>query len=142
MGDAMDYISEGGLEMTQLFSEWLRSVYMGDFLKILKGMDPSRNKGVEYIAKESKEFQRNFLGLAIKKLRGSLMFSLGQIQLASVAPSEHDFHTGFSKLVNADKVENMVIELEKAQRYLGGNSQAQMTLMALSLRLHSIIRSA
>lgn len=142
IGQAIAYIEDGGAEMTQLYTEWLRAVFLGDFLKIQKGMEAGKSSGVERIAKENKEFQRNFLNLAIRKIRDSLMFHLEAPQLAHVSPDEQAFHAKFAQQAHPEKVERILTELESTQRYLMGNANAMMALTSLSLRIHGILRGA
>jgi DNA polymerase III gamma/tau subunit len=107
-------------------------VYTGNYARI--------QQIIEKIYKENKEFQKLFLAFAVTKLRDSLLYQMGLPQLALVTEAEKKFHENFSKLLTAEKVEKMVDLLDQSRRYIAGNAHAQMAFMALSLRLHSILR--
>lgn len=133
LSNALGYMQESHQELNELYSNWLRMVYTGNYVKI--------QETIEQIYKENKEFQKLFLTFAVKKLRDSLLFRMGLPELALVTEAEMAFQQNFSKLVTPEKVEQMVDLLDESRRYIAGNAHAQMAFMALSLRLHSILRS-
>lgn len=130
---AISFAEESSGEVFVRYTEWLRAVYSGNYAKI--------QDQVEHIESQSKEFMRLFLAFSVKKLRDSLLFSLGMEQIALATPQEADFHRNFSKVLNADKVGRMVVKMDEASRHIAGNANPQMVLSALSLRMHGIIRS-
>lgn len=133
IGTANAYLEETGLQINHLYVNWLRAVYTGNYVKI--------GAEIEKIYKGSKEFQRNFLTLAIRKLRDSLLYHLEMPQLALVLTEEKTFHESFGKLLSPEKVEKMISEIEESSRYILGNANAQMVFVSLSLKLFSILRS-
>ncbi len=133
LSHALTYMQESHHELNELYSSWLRMVYTGNYSKI--------QQIIEQIYKENKEFQKLFLAFAVKKLRDSLLFQLGVPEIALVTEAEKAFQQNFSKLIDADKVEQMVDLLDESRRFIAGNAHAQMAFTALSLRLHSILRS-
>lgn len=130
---ASEYQSEHNLEMGELYANWLRAVYTGQFDKI--------SEQIEKVYQENKEFQKLFIALAVKKMRDSLLYHVGLPQLALVTEAEKGFQEKFSKVVNPAKVELISRELEDSYRYLSGNANAQMILTDLSLNMHRIMRS-
>jgi DNA polymerase-3 subunit delta' len=132
LSNALTYMQESHHELTELYGSWLRMVYTGNYARI--------QQIIEKIYKENKEFQKLFLAFAVTKLRDSLLYQMGLPQLALVTEAEKKFHENFSKLLTAEKVEKMVDLLDQSRRYIAGNAHAQMAFMALSLRLHSILR--
>ena len=133
LGNAKEYLSESSQAMSSRYIEWLRAIYKGDYQQM--------HDQVEQIFKESKEFQKLFLAVGVKKLRDSLLYQLGAPQLALATEQEQAFQQNFSKLVDVKKVERMSDLMDQARQHLAGNINPQMTLMALSLRLHSVLRS-
>lgn len=130
---ASEYQSDHNLEMNQLYANWLRAVYTGQFDKI--------NEQIEKIYQENKEFQKLFLALSVKKMRDSLLYHVGLPQLALVTEAEKGFQEKFSQVVSPGKVELISKELEDSYRYLSGNANAQMIFTDLSMKMHRIIRS-
>ncbi|MEM7298855.1 MAG: hypothetical protein AAF391_11385, partial [Bacteroidota bacterium] len=68
MSNAIEFQSEHSQQLLQTYIEWLRSVYTGHYDKIIEQ--------VEKVYQESKEFQKLFLQLAIKKMRDTLLYHL------------------------------------------------------------------
>lgn len=130
---AISFSDESSGEVFSRFTEWLRAVYSGNYAKI--------TDQVEHIESQSKEFIRLFLAFSVKKLRDSLLFSLGMDQIALSTQQEAEFHRNFSKVLTPAKVGRMVAEIDKTSRHIAGNANPQMALSALSLRMHGIIRS-
>ncbi|MFK7923267.1 MAG: DNA polymerase III subunit delta' [Bacteroidia bacterium] len=133
IGNAKEFLSESSQTISSTYAEWMRAIYTGDYAKILAQ--------TETIFKESKEFQKLFLQVAIKKIRDSLLFHLQTPSLALATQKERAFQEKFSQIVDPEKVSRMAEELEKSRRSLSGNGNPQMIFTALSLRMHGIIRS-
>jgi len=132
MGEARAFLHESSAQMSQLYAEWMRAVYLGDYQKI--------QDQLENVLRESKEFQKLFLEISIKKMRDSLLYHLGVKELALATDSEGDFQENFSKIIDAEKVEQIILRMEEGHRAITGNANPQMTLTALSLRLHAIMK--
>ncbi|WNJ15994.1 DNA polymerase III subunit delta' [Pontibacter sp. G13] len=133
IGNASEYLNDHQSAIREIYTEWLRAAFVGDFQKI--------QAQVERIIKESKEFQKLFLKISIKKMRDSLLFHLGTTKLALVTREERAFQEKFATYVDLDKVDRITAEMESSLRKISGNAQAKMVLTALSLRTHSILRS-
>ncbi len=134
IGNAKEFLAESTQEMSGFYAEWLRSIYTGDYAKITQQIEP--------MIKGSKEYQKLFLQIAIQKMRDSLLYHLEMPTMALVTRSEEAFQEKFSKVVSPEKVDRITQEIEKSLRYIGGNGNAQMVFTALSLRMHSILRSS
>ncbi|MFN0200746.1 MAG: ATP-binding protein [Bacteroidia bacterium] len=132
IGNVTQYLNEAYLEMNQLYINWLRECYRGNYHSI--------HLIVNQLCDKNKEYQRTFLKLAIGKLRISMMFHWHIEALALATQEEKEFHEKFSLLLSPEKVERMTDEIENAIRYLTGNANAEMTFVSLSLRLFGIMR--
>lgn len=130
--NANEYLSDSSKLMSNLYIEWLRAAYLGQYEKIQERIEP--------ITKENKEFQKLFLTVALKKLRDSLLFHLDTQDLALSTKAELEFQQKFSKLMTADKVLKIASHLETSHKNLTGNANSQMVFTALSLRVHGILR--
>ena len=132
MAHAYDYLEESTHEMSSLYMEWLRAAYTGKFDKI--------SAQVDKIHKESREFQKLFLDLAVKKIRDSLMFHLDAQQLALVTETERAFQEKFSQVITPLRVERIADVLENSRKHISGNANPQMVFTSLSLEIHQILR--
>lgn len=133
IGNAKEYLSESSQAISATYANWMRAVYMGDYAKILEQ--------TENIFRESKEFQKLFLQISIKKMRDSLLYHLQTPQLALATQKEKAFQEKFSQIIDPEKVSRITEEMEKSRRAISGNGNSQMIFTALSLRMHGIIRS-
>lgn len=131
---ACDFLQESSGDMYNQYAEWLRSVYSGNFVKITAAVEPIQSAG--------KEAQRMFLAYSVKKLRDSLLVGIGAEQLAVATSREMEFHRNFGKLLTPEKAERMVALIDESSRFVAGNASASMTFSVLSLKLHTILRSA
>jgi hypothetical protein len=111
----------------------LRTVYSGHYGKISDQLEP--------LLKESREVQKLFLAMAIKKMRDALLVHLGMEHLALMTKAEREFQSNFAKTVNPGKIEHITRLLEESSRQLTGNANPQMVFSALSLKVHQIMRS-
>ena len=133
MSNAQEYLTEHSQNMSEIYMNWLRAIYTGHFDKISDIIDT--------IVDESKEYQKLFLQIAIKKIRDSLMYQLQIPRLALVTEAEKTFQEKFSQFVSGQKV-NLISELlEKSHRHISGNANAQMVFTDLSMKMHRILRS-
>lgn len=133
VSQASEFLSESNQEMSQLFAEWLRAIYLGDYQKI--------QDQIQQLLQESKEYQKLFLELSVRKLRDSLFYHLAIPQLALNTTSEQAFQENFSKVVSAEKIDQMVSLMEDGRVNLSGNANPHMVLTALSLRLVQALHS-
>lgn len=133
IGNASEYITEGNRTINQLYMNWLRMTYLGDYQKI--------QEAIEKIYTENKEFQKLFLQIAIKKIRDAMLYHAGKPELALATREETQFLEKFSPFVSPSKVGAIVKQMEDSHRFLSGNAHPQMVFTSLSLRMHSILRS-
>ena len=133
MSNAQEYLTEHSQNMSELYMNWLRAVYTGHFDKI--------SEQIDHLTGESKEYQKLFLQIAIKKIRDSLMYQLHVPQLARVTESEKTFQEKFSQFVSGQKVNVLSTLLEESYRHISGNANAQMVFTDLSMQIHRILRS-
>ncbi|MEO0900016.1 MAG: DNA polymerase III subunit delta' [Bacteroidota bacterium] len=133
IAEAREVTTDGSKEIGRVYADWMRAIYKGDYAEI--------QSQLEQVARESKEFQKLFLEIAIKKMRDALLFHLGLDQLSLATEEEKKFQENFAKVIDSDKVERMVWNMEDTYRAVSRNANSQMTFTALSLRMHSIIRS-
>lgn len=132
IAQAYEYLEESSLALRNRYVDWLRAVYGGRYDQM--------TETIEELAKESKEHQKLFLTLAVKKMRDSLLYHLGLKHLALLTEEEKAFQENFSKVINPEKVERMTEAMEEGLFHIGRNANAQMVLSALSTRMYAMLR--
>lgn len=132
MLNAKTYTDEAGQLFHEVYIEWLRAIYGGNYVKI--------HGKIEGIFKSSREYQKAFLQYAIRKIRDSFLYHLQLSEIALVTEEDAAFHQNFGKLLTPPKTEAILQQLEDSIRYISGNAHPQMVFTALSLKMFSILK--
>ncbi|MEM6768505.1 MAG: DNA polymerase III subunit delta' [Bacteroidota bacterium] len=132
IGQALSLMGEAHQQNSQTFIAWMRTVYTGNMVKISEVIKP--------VSKASKENQKLFLALAIKKFRNALLFHVGMEEIALLGPGERQFQENFAKVLDAEKIEAIIEELESSLFQISRNVNADMVWVGLSINLFRIIR--
>lgn len=133
IGNAQELLEERTQSLSQTYIHWLRAVYAGNYAKIQEQLAP--------IFSGSREWQKLFLLIALKKIRDSLHYHLELQELALTPSNEHTFQEKFSTFATPERVDQIVRILEEGLRHISGNAHAQMTFSAISIKIHQILRA-
>ena len=133
IGNAQEFLEERTKTLSQTYIHWLRAVYSGNYAKIQEQLIP--------IYGGSREWQKLFLQIALKKIRDSLHYHLGLQELALTPSNEHTFQEKFSTFATPERVDHIVRILEEGLRHISGNAHPQMTFSAISIKIHQILRA-
>ena len=132
ISQATAHLSENNQLISEVYIQWLRAIYKGDYQEI--------HEHVSRLLEESKEFQKRFLQMGIRKMRDSLMYHLQIPSLALAPQNEQAFQENFAKIMSPSKVEDGIALMEDSLIAISGNTNPQMVLTALSLRMHGVLR--
>ena len=133
IGNAQEFLDEHTTQLSETYMNWLRAVYSGNYAKI--------QEQLAVVQGGSREWQKLFLTIALRKIRDALHYHLDLQQLALSPSSEKDFQRKFAQFVSPLKVEQISRVLEEGLRQISGNANPQMTFSALSIKIHQILRS-
>ena len=133
IGNAQEFLEERTQTLSQTYIGWLRAVYSGNYGKIQEQLSP--------IYAGSREWQKLFLQIALKKIRDSLHYHLDLEELALTPANEKTFQEKFSTFATPERVDKIVRILEEGLRNISGNAHAQMTFSAISIKIHQILRA-
>lgn len=128
---ALALVHETNKSLSELYQSWMRTCFEGRYDKILEF--------AETLSKESKEFQKLYLSFALQKVRDSLLFSFNTPELAIVTEEERLFQEKFSKFIHLRGIDEISKLVDDSLFYIGRNANAQLTLIVLSLRIHSLL---
>lgn len=132
VGQALSLMGEAHQQNSKTFIDWMRTVYTGNMVKISEIVKP--------LSKASKENQKLFLNLAIKKFRNALLFHVGMEEIALLGPGERQFQENFAKVLDDEKIEAIIGELETSLYQISRNVNSEMVWVGLSINLFRIIR--
>lgn len=133
IGNAQEFLDEQTTQLSEVYMNWLRAVYSGNYAKI--------QEQLAVVQGGSREWQKLFLVIALRKIRDALHYHLDLQQLALSPSSEKDFQRKFAPFVSPLKVERISKVLEESLRQISGNANPQMTFSSLSIKIHQILRS-
>ena len=91
-------------------------------------------------AKVGREKQRAFLQYAQKQVRENYIFNLQQPELNYQTSDEREFSQRFSPYINASNVEQIMAELDKAERQIGQNGNAKIIFFDLCLQFIVLLK--
>jgi DNA polymerase-3 subunit delta' len=128
---AIELVNESDRSISDLYQNWLRICFKGDYEGI--------QQAVTAITKENKEYQKMFLGFGLQKLRDSLFFSFGLPEYAFATGEERDFQEKFSKYLQFNGIDELSRLMEDSLYYVSRNANSQLVFSVLSLRIHSLL---
>lgn len=131
--------------------------YLSDFVKLMRDAytighinNPAKKaESLQHIrkwsldmadAKVGREKQRAFLQYAQKQVRENYIFNLQQPELNYQTSDEREFSQRFSPYINASNVEQIMAELDKAERQIGQNGNAKIIFFDLCLQFIVLLK--
>ena len=91
-------------------------------------------------AKVGREKQKAFLQYAQKQVRENYIFNLQHPELNYQTADERNFSERFSPYINASNVEQIMVELDKAERQIGQNGNAKIIFFDLCLQFIVLLK--
>ena len=91
-------------------------------------------------AKIGREKQKAFLQYAQKQVRENYIFNLQHPELNYQTADERDFSQRFSPYINASNVEQIMAELDKAERQIAQNGNAKIIFFDLCLQFIVLLK--
>ena len=131
--------------------------YLSDFVKLMRDAytighinNPAKKaESLQHIrkwsldmadAKVGREKQRAFLQYSQKQVRENYIFNLQQPELNYQTSDEREFSQRFSPYINASNVEQIMSELDKAERQIGQNGNAKIIFFDLCLQFIVLLK--
>ena len=112
---------------TQRFTEWMRACYRRNFATLVTMAEDYH--GLDKLS------QRNMMTYSINMMRETLLHSAGVTQMNRTRGDELKFVQDFSKVMNAEKVEQSFKFINDASYHLERNGSAKMIFLDLSLKI-------
>ncbi len=127
------------------FIALMRSAYtIGDIKDPMKkfiALKQFRQWSVEMAdAKVGREGQKRFLQYAQRQVRENFIYNLRQPEMNYQTTEEQTFSTKFSPFIHAGNVEDIMNELEKAERQIEQNGNAKIIFFDLCLQMIVLIK--
>lgn len=121
---------------SKTFMDWLRECYNAhkDFKKI---QDRS-----EDFAGMGKETLKSFLGYSLQMIRATFIYKYGDKSTLRVSDEEFAFFDKFSKLMNANNIENISKAISDAIFHVERNANVKIMVLNLSLYIGTQLKSA
>ena len=121
------------------FIELMRNAYtighINDASKKLSALQNIRKWSLGMAdAKKGREKQRTFLQYVQRQVRENYVFNLQHPELNYQTKEERDFSQRFSPYINASNVEQIMLELDKAERQIAQNGNAKIIFFDMCLQ--------
>ena len=91
-------------------------------------------------AKKGREKQRAFLQYVQRQVRENYVFNLQHPELNYQTKEERDFSQRFSPYINASNVEQIMLELDKAERQIAQNGNAKIIFFDMCLQFIVLLK--
>ena len=117
----------------QMFREWMRQCYAGDYTKLVEWSD--KFGGMNKIS------QKGLLQYGLNVLRESLMMSADGGQLMRLSGEGQDFVKNFSKVLNLKTIEGIAGELNQAYYHLERNASAKIVFLDTSIAIGAMLKA-
>lgn len=131
---AMETISLG--EEKTLFLEMFKGMMRNSWARNVKGMKEASDK----FATLGRERQKNFLAFAQRLIRENFIYRFQTPELNYMNLDEAQFSTSSNTLRSLTKGENLVEELEKAERHISQNVNPKMIFFDISLKITVLLK--
>ena len=129
--------SEDNKELEEWMLKWVRTAF-----KVRKNKEEVLElvNWSKMISKTGREIQKSFLSFSMSVFRSALLKNYEINSLVSFEPKTDINFESFSKYVNGNNIEDIFSEIEKAQKGIQSNGNANMIFMDLSLKLTRLIQ--
>ena len=125
------------------FIELMRDAYtighINDTAKKSAALQHIRKWSLE-MAKNGREKQKAFLQYAQKQVRENYIFNLQHPELNYQTADERNFSQRFSPYINESNVEQIMAELDKAEKQIGQNGNAKIIFFDLCLQFIVLLK--
>ena len=127
------------------FIELMRNAYtighINDASKKLSALQNIRKWSLGMAdAKKGREKQRTFLQYVQRQVRENYVFNLQHPELNYQTKEERDFSQRFSPYINASNVEQIMLELDKAERQIAQNGNAKIIFFDMCLQFIVLLK--
>lgn len=117
----------------KMFRDWMRFCFTRDFTKMVEW--------AEHYQKMNKVSQKSLLLYGLTMMRETLIANYSPGNLQRLQGEELDFVKNFSKVINADKMEKITDNLNRAYYHLERNANPKILFTDLSLVIAGVIRN-
>lgn len=129
---ALRLIDEADPHYHEVFSNWMRSCFKGEFVKIVSMADDFHEK--------DRLYQRSFLHYGLGMIRETLLAISGAETLHRTRGGEHEFIQKFKSVFTLKKLEQSYHLLSDATYFLERNGSAKMIFTDLSIQFSKVLK--
>lgn len=114
------------------FSEWMRSCFRGDLIKI-------SGWSVE-MSTIGRERQKNFLGYALNAFRECLIMNYADQSIIRIEGDELDFIKKFAPFINANNCQELIAAFERSIQHIERNANPKILFLDLSIKCIDLLK--
>jgi len=120
-------------DMLDEFIKWMRMVYAGKIYEL--------NEFVGIRNSHGREKNKAFLNYSAHMIRQGFLIHNQLGEKIRISKSELEFLKKFSPFINNENIQEIAVQLEKAQYHIERNANPQFTFMDLSLKINRLLKS-
>ncbi len=133
INEAIRLLNETEDDTHAMFRDWMRFCFTRDFTRMVEW--------AEVYQKMNKLSQKSLLMYGLTMMRETLIANYSPGNLQRLQGEELDFVKNFSKVIDADKLEKISDNLNRAYYHLERNANPKILFADLSLQIAGVIRS-
>ena len=131
LNHAKKIISSTSDDKLQAFKSWMRNCYMNDFSKI--------QSDLKWFNEQTTINKKVFLSYSLNLIRESFIQNINS-SLSKVVNAELEFIERFSKTLNHEAIEKIILEINEAIRYLDRNANPKIIFLDLSIEIANVFK--
>ena len=126
LNQAKKIINSSNEDFLSFFKIWMRNCYSNDYAKI--------QLDLEWFNNQTRINKKAFLIYSLNLIRESFVIKINS-SLSSIVDEESEFIKNFSKSLNEEKIEQIILQLNDSIRFLERNANPKIIFLDLSIEI-------
>jgi len=129
LNQAKKIINSSSEDFLSIFKIWMRNCYLNDYPKI--------QSDLEWFNNQTRINKKTFLIYSLNLIREAFVVKINS-SLSRIVDEESKFINNFSKSLNEEKTEKIILELNDAIRFLERNANPKIIFLDLSIEIMNV----
>ena len=129
LNQAKKIINSSNEDFLSIFKIWMRNCYSNDYAKI--------QLDLEWFNNQTRINKKAFLIYSLNLIRESFVIKINS-SLSRIVDEESEFIKNFSKSLNEEKIEQIILQLNDSIRFLERNANPKIIFLDLSIEISNV----
>lgn len=130
---AIRLLNDADADFSELFSEWMRMCYKGDFVALMSLSEKFASLG--------REAQKQFMVFTLGQIREAVLYNEVGNDFVRLPDSELQFIERFAPFIKFEAGNDLTRQLSEAAYHIERNGSAKIIFFDTSLHLHGLLRA-